>query len=746
MNKRVDTALNLLECGNITISPFVVSESGEMIFGDYSFYINDTENNFSLKAGYNGIFSDALYFTCNGDELTCRRLFENISETEQSIREIGVLFKKIDFEQECEDDYFYHNENPRLFGYMTLPIDFDRKVFEDIDGEFDEMAGNNWADPGVSFDRIGNCPYQPFPALLLSNYNTKKGLVHGSLSQRIFYHNYTASHGDEGLNLCAYSSFKAIGKLRMESGRILQDEWYLGATDNADDIEKIFEKYTAVLRKKLPTGYGRTAINRDNMVWGSWNDGIFRDVSEEMLLREAKYLKENFPTVKWIQLDDGYSVYTKHSHGLGVPYEGEEGIDKNKFPKGLRSYTEKIREIGLRPAVWIGGFCPIETKIYKENPDWFFDYWHRVDFSQPLDVSKETVRKYMTSALDTLILRDGFEGVKQDFWSYAFEDSNDLLENQNKSGYEHRDWWLKEIRKRIPTDGYLQTGCDIAMANPFLGEYFTNYRYGIDIASGDWHNVKLTYLWGIACFALHTGDLFVPNSDSIGMLPGLSDDEAYFCINYCLATHSMVEISGILSKAEHNDRYRMLKKAACNPNNGQDIYFVNYDYRVKGDDFVTPDTIYFKTPHFSVVENGECIPLRTVAMFNIREEKKTISFNASEIGLEKGEYILTDVWSGEQFDLTEEAVFTINPHASRLLAVSKKDGLQLYDANIRINSSKVEKNGITLETDYAVKDVELFLSHKVKSIRLNDKKIGFTQKGSSVFFDAEEKGILEIEM
>ena len=348
----------------------------------------------------------------------------------------------------------------------------------------------------------------------------------------------------------------------------------------------------------------------------------------------------------------------------------------------------------------------------------------------------------MTSALDKLILRDGFEGVKHDFWSYAFEDSNDLLANQNKSGYEHRDWWLKEIRKRVPSDGYLQTGCDIVMANPFLGEHFTNYRYGVDIGSGNWHNVKRTYLWGMACFALHTGDLFVPNSDSIGMLPGLSDDEAYFCINYCLATHSMVEISGLLSKAEHNERYRMLKKAACNPNNGQDIYFVNYDYRVQSDDFVTPDTIYFKTPHFSVVENGECIPVRTVAMFNIREDEKTISFNVSDLGLKKGEYIFTDVWSGEQLDFSETAEFTLRPHTSRLLAVSKKDGLQLYDANIRINNAYAQENCIVIENDYPVREAEFFFSQSVKKVYVNEKEKSFTANndGANIIFDIEETG------
>lgn len=732
-----------LGCGNIEIKPFVIYANEEKVYPQYEVSFNESTKRFSLIAKTDKFF-DGLYFEYGGDEILCRRSFENISEEILQIKEIGFTLSGLDFGQDCADDYYYHNENPRVYMQMTFRIDHYPNSSDVKSSDFDIMAGNRWHDEGVIHSRAGCSPNQPFPAILFSNYNTNIGLVHGTLSQDVFYHNYSFCHTDDAVEVQVYSSFKDISHMDMEEGRILIDEWYLGKTTDAENLEKMFERYIKVLRKKLPVNYGSTNINRDNMVWGSWNDGVFRDVSEKLLLREAKYLKENFPTVRWIQLDDGYSTYTKHSHGLGVPYEGEDGIDKRKFPQGLRHFTDKIREIGLRPAIWIGGFCPVETKIYKEHPEWFFDYRYRVNNSAPLDVSIPDVREYMKKAVNVLCRKYGFEAVKIDFWSYAFEDTLPMLKNKNKSGYEHREWWLKEIRKAICDDGYFQTGCDIAMGNPFLGKYFTNYRYGIDIGSGNWENVKTNFLWGIACFALHTGDLFVPNSDSIGMLPGLKDDEAYFCINYCLVTHSMVEIAGLLSQAEHNERYRMLKKAACNPNNGQDIYFVGYNYRDKN--CYVPEIIYFNTPHFSTVENGESIPVKSVGLFNVFEEERVLSFQTEDLGLEKGRYILTDVWNGEQFDFSDKITFTVRPHASRFFAVSRKSGFQLYDANIRINSSKLEKNGITLETDYAVKDVELFFSHKVKSIRLNDNKIRFTQKGSSVFFDAEEKGILEIEM
>ncbi len=231
------------------------------------------------------------------------------------------------------------------------------------------------------------------PAILISNYKTNKGIVCGSLSQDVFCHSFSVGHKDGNAYLEIYSSFKDIAYREVQVGEELVDIFYIGETEYAHDINKIFENYTFVLRQFLKNNQGATDTNRHTLVWDSWNDGIYRDVSEEMLVRQAGAVKALFPTVEWFQLDDGYSSYCHENvdldaHGLGVAYEGEEGIDRKKFPNGLKGYTDKIKEIGLKPAIWIGGFCLVKTKIYQEKPEWFIDYTYRVDWTQPLDVSQ----------------------------------------------------------------------------------------------------------------------------------------------------------------------------------------------------------------------------------------------------------------------------------------------------------------------------------------------------------------------
>ena len=723
--------------GRVKIMPFVKLKGKTVYPTEIKIEKGFSGKNYQIDCFYNEPFSDSLYLTVYDREVRVKRIFKN-NGPEIKLMELACLFTGIRPGSNPDKDFFYHNENPRIYERMTFPVDHVRAPEDAKDSEYDDTAGNRWADPGVVHPRIGRSPYQPFPAILLGNYETSNGIVHGTLRQKEIYHNYLVRHEDGCVALELFSSFKAVDALDFAQNRQLNDQWYLGEIDDAKNYDRIFDRYTAHLRKVLPASYGSTDINRTCMTWGSWNDNIYREITEEMLLTEARYLKKHFPLVHWMQLDDGYAASAKPvghvpntpAHGLGVPYEGAEGISKEKFPNGLRHFTDEIRKIGLRPAIWIGGFCPHYTPIYKDHPEWFIDYSYRVGTSSPLDVSQEVVRDYIKHALDTLLTEYGFEGVKHDFWSYAFEDSHNMLKNKDQSGYFYRDWWLKEIRRRLDDDGYFQTGCDIVMGNPFLGEFFTNYRYGIDIGGGNWDYVKTNFLWGIACFATHTGDLFVPNSDSVGLFPGLNDVDALFALNFCWVTHSMVELAGKLSLEPDHPRVKLLRKALCNVNNGQDIYIANYDFR--NDNALIPTTLYFNTPHFSMLENAAGLPKKTVGFFNIFEEDIEVEIKAADIGLDAAKsYIITDVWNEEVYTLAPNASIktTLVPHGSKVWAFNEDSGIQLLDADAKVDAIAIDGETVSLELPFP-EGSHTFTWNKVPSrIVINDKEVKFTVDG-----------------
>lgn len=592
--------------------------------------------------------------------------------TEKTLKLCGIKseLSQLTFGKNIKDDYFYSNENARRYGNHTIPIDFNRLEDNAEENErFRLRTDRSLVDPEVEDGRICSSPYMPFPAVLISNYNTNEGVVIGSLSQDYFYHCFNLKHQDGKVIVEIFSEFKSIDYREVKPNEVLTDSFYIGQTEFAYDICKIFDKYTAVLRSILKGNRGASDINRHSVIWDSWNDGIYRNVSEEMLVTEAKAVKKYFPTVEWFELDDGYSSYCHEnvdldSHGLGVPYEGEEGVDHKKFPSGLKGYTDKIKEIGLKPAVWIGGFCPVNTKIFKEKPEWFIDYRYRVDWTEPLDVSKSEVRDYMSFALEKFICEYGFEGVKHDFWSYAFEDRHDLLANKDKSGYEHRDWWLNEFTKRLPEYGFLGTACDLSMGNPFIGKYANNYRFGEDIGAGNWEKVKRTVFLAVSVLSTHTGDLIIPNSDSIGMLPDLSDTDFMFVVNFQIISRTLVELSGRFSKVDtENPRFKVLQRALRYINNGENVYFVNYDYRKKGK--IIPEIIYINSAFDAKDDN-----FVTVGVFNIEETDKTVEFSCKDLGLPDKKHQTEYVWENK-VENEKDFKFNLKPHQSVLLKIKK---------------------------------------------------------------------------
>ena len=709
----------------LLIQVFIELESGRISPCKYEFFLNDEQNRARMELFYENGLEGNLYFEFIENHITCKRITRNASDQMAKIRETAFLIDGLKLGEQASDDYFYHVENPRIYDKMTIKLDTLRSSDMVKDSGFDVQAGNRWADPGTVSERIGNSPYQPFPAIALSNYSVKSGIVHGTLSQDVFFHNYLVGHSEHGAFLDIRSGFKAVAYRELQAGESITDVWYLGKAENADNIEKVFSEYSDVLRKYLPPLWGATAINRNSLIWGSWNDGIYRDIDSERLVKNAEFISANFPMVEWLQIDDGYAKYDKVAHGLGMPYEGEDGLNKEKFPEGFKGFTDRIKQTNLRPAVWIGGSSSDETKIARGKPEWGADYAFRLPNHQVLDVSQKEVREYMEKALDYFFEDGGFEGMKHDFWSYAFEASEDLLKNKHRSGYEWREWWLREIRKRIPDNAYLQTGCDIVMGNPFLGKYFTNYRYGIDIGGGEWDYVKTTFLWGAACFATHTGDLFVPNSDSVGLFPGLTDDEALLCINYCLISRSMVEISGWLYKEDtDNPRFKVLKKAICCLNNGQDVYFADYDYRSTDS---APEIWYLKTPHFSTLSEQKGLPLRTVALFNLQDEEREFELEFSALELDGSKYYVKNVWT-DACSVEEKIKCTLPAHGSELFMISSQGSPQLLDSNLKVDSIELKDDSMQFNFDYAG-EFELTFSHKPLNMDSTEVNGCFTAKG-----------------
>jgi len=706
---------NIIKQKKLSVIPYIVTAEERMDPVEGIWHHIPQTKTAQLSLLYKNGLKEDIYLRQedNKETVISRRLY-NHSRSVIFLKEIGLHLENINLGGRQEDDYFYHLENPRIYGRMIIRVD-QHRTEKAKEGEFDGVAGTKWADPGVVSERIGASSYQPFPAILLSNLQNTIGIVHGSLSQRFFFHNYLVKHKENFLQWDVISSFKAVDYREVSTGESLDDISYLGITEQADNLEKVFERYIKTLRRYLPPLYGAKSVNRNTVLWDSWNDDV-KDIDQESIFAVAEFIRENLPTVEWVQIDDGYAKESEPANGLGFPYE--VGIDRKKFPDGFKIFTDGIRQRGLRPAVWIGSTVPHNTRLFKEHPEWFIDYSYRTKDVSPLDISLQDVRNYICEALNFFTKEGGFEGIKLDFWSYVFEDSHPLLKEKKCSGYEWRRWLLGEIRKRIPSDGYLQSGCDIVMANPFLAEFFNNYRYGIDVGDGDWRNFLTNFQWATACVSLHIGDLFIPNSNSVGIFPKLPDSGVRTIITFCLISRSMVEVAGWLHLYKEHPRMKWLKKALCCPNNGQDVFFADYQYRDETQ-LYGPSIWFINTPHFSLLEGIPSLPVRTVAIFNLGDSPSQYNLNAEKLFLPKAQYLATEIWSGETALLAELTEINIPAHDSRLFSINLIDGApQILDASIKIVS--VQRIDSNLKIEFAHKgDLGLVLSQKPDRVKLN---------------------------
>ncbi|MCK6487075.1 MAG: alpha-galactosidase [Planctomycetes bacterium] len=643
-----------------------------------------------------------------------RRLASRASHRVRLV-ETALRLDGIDLGGERAGDWFYHTENPRIYGRMTIPVAAVRDASALGDSGFDQVAGNRWCDPGTVHERIGVSPYQPFPGLLLGNRAHDRGLAFGPLAQEVFCTGHVLTHVAGRLRWSVLSTCKAVGARVLAPGEALpEDVWHLGRVPTTG-IGEAFAGYVAALRTALGPAL-RRSVNRHAATWGSWNAGVFRDIDQDRLLRQAAVLRRHLPTVAWLQVDDGWAAGAQSmqvAHGIGAAWEPGDGVDRRLFPDGLDGFCAQVRAQGLEPALWIGLWVPAEAPLVRDRPDWFLDYSYRVPKRRILDISRADVREYLVRALDRLVAAPGLGGVKLDFWSYVFEDRHDLLEGEERTGGEWRAWWFGELRRRLPAAAFVQTGCDIGMGDPFLGRWIDNYRYGIDIGSGEWEHMRICLQWGAACIATRSGDLSVPNSDAVCLFEHLSENEMLCWTTFCLISRTLCEVGGWLDGKEAHPRFRWLRKSLACLDNGGEVRFARYDFRA-GDE--PPLVWWLPGPWFSRDRAAEGLAVRTVALFNLGEAPARRGVSMADLGLPAGDWLATAVWSGETVPATELESVEVPAHGARLYTIAAAGAQAVLDADHEVVAARrLAGGGLAVDLRHAG-PLELRLARRPQAV------------------------------
>ena len=162
------------------------------------------------------------------------------------------------------------------------------------------------------------------------------------------------------------------------------------------------------VRKHLGTRLSRTD-HKPTFVYNTW-EPFRKEIDEKLVMELAKAAAD--AGMKEFIIDDGW----QDSYG-------DWGIDKKKFPNGLKPVFDYIKSLGMKPGIWVSiGTAAPDSRVYRQHPEWFVEDSN----GKPINLQTEESDKYtacfgtgwndyIKGILRNLLVEHGIEYLKLDF-------------------------------------------------------------------------------------------------------------------------------------------------------------------------------------------------------------------------------------------------------------------------------------------------------------------------------------------
>lgn len=149
--------------------------------------------------------------------------------------------------------------------------------------------------------------------------------------------------------------------------------------------------------------------------WCSWFV-TYGDVTQDEVIKHAEFIARELKPygMEWVQIDDGYQQ--AFGNWEGVPA---------KFPKGMKWVADRIKELGLRPGIWVAPYAiSADTDIARNHPDWLahdaqgiqaIEAVHQAQAQYILDITHPGARQWLSGLFHTLTQDWGYDFIKTDF-------------------------------------------------------------------------------------------------------------------------------------------------------------------------------------------------------------------------------------------------------------------------------------------------------------------------------------------
>ena len=503
---------------------------------------------------------------------------------------------------------------------------------------------------------LGDQESQAAPVLLLTNDRHTELLVEGQLKQERARMRWRLAASREAHLFDEYLAeweFHCSGGITLQQGEELELEplflQILVDTHPQDALNDYFAEVTA--RNELRQ---QDNILHSKAFYCSWNYGIMADITEESLLKTARFISGNLPNVKHFLIDDGWQKPVEvpgpdRSH-FYLPEE--ERYNHEKFPNGMKVMADKLREAGVTPALWWTPSVNLSSALAREKPGWLLrdasGAPYRIGNSGHLDYSIPEVQDYLNHVFDTIFNQWGYEAMKMDFWSQSVE--SDQIRFRSGTGIQARDWLLGTIRGYLPDDGFLMTCVATAMGNPFLGKHAHSYRACIDVGNfNHWHEHPVACSWIQGMLAFPGRQTCLLNADGFGVSAHRPDHENLHRLTYGFITMGSLEVDGRLEELDpkHVD---WLKRLTANTDRGYPCKTVD-DAAFTGAPY--PRALFVDYPAESPTRARGVS--KHVALLNWSDEPQFIGATNEQLGL-SGPTTARDFWTDETKGFDEEGI------------------------------------------------------------------------------------------
>ncbi len=511
---------------------------------------------------------------------------------------------------------------------------------------------------------FGNQESLAVPAMILTNDTYSQLLLEGQLRQDRTRATWVLSAG-AGQPVRTYELQWSMvnGGFEIAAGATLDLEpiYYqiLQNTHPQDCWKEYFEAVCA--ENALPTADN---IMLSKAFYCSWNYGVFHDISEEKLLKTARFIGKNMPGVKHFLIDGGWqsrdAVMCPSCANFYLP-EGQ-WHDAERFPNGLKVMADKIRDAGLTPAIWWTPSVALHSKLALEHPEWLAKdasgNVYRIGNSGYFDYSLAPVQQYLHKVFTILFKEWGYEAMKMDFWAQSVE--SEAIRFATGTPVQWRDWLLTTIRSYLPKDGFLMTCVAVSMGNPFLGKGASTYRCSIDVGACAWHEHVTSSIWNQPLLSIPGNKTCLLNIDGFGWNPKLSDDENLHRLAYTFITMGSLEIDGRLEELPA-DKIALLNRVMENMDRGHVVHSPDDDAYTG---IPLPKALYVDYPAGSVTAKRGVA--KHIAVFNWTDKPQYTGYTAAQLGL-KGTVTVRDFWTDEKVVLEGGNVALLLPPRSSKL-------------------------------------------------------------------------------